>query len=350
MKASYKKHELIFKRPSGTSRGILTTKETWFILLEEDNNYGIGECGLLKGLSFDDVPSYKTRLKWVCENIHFGLDQLLNSLEDFPSIQFGLEQAFLSFSANNPYLLFPSNFTAKESPIEINGLVWMGDKQFMLKQIAEKLESGFSCIKLKIGAIEFNTELALLNLIREKYTKDEIELRVDANGAFKQEEALYKLRQLAEFNLHSIEQPIQQGDWKNMRTLCENTPLPIALDEELIGITSIKQKRELLEIIKPQYIILKPSLVGGFKGSQEWIDLAENLNIKWWITSALESNIGLNAIAQWTYTLDSRLPQGLGTGSLFTNNFDSPLKVKNGNLFYRKDLSWQSDIKEQLCL
>ncbi|GMN08717.1 o-succinylbenzoate synthase [Croceitalea sp. MTPC9] len=349
MRASYKKHELIFKRPSGTSRGVLNTKETWFILLQSDNNYGIGECGLLKGLSFDDVPNYEAKLKWVCENIYLGLEKLLEQLLDFPSIQFGLEQAFLSFSSNNSFELFPSNFTTKESPIEINGLIWMGSKEFMLEQIAEKLESGFSCIKMKIGAIDFDTEFALLSSIREKYSKDEIELRVDANGAFEAKEALSKLEQLSKLDLHSIEQPIKQGKWEMMKQLCNETPLPIALDEELIRITSLEVKSELLKTIQPQYIILKPSLVGGYKGSQEWIALAEQLNIGWWITSALESNIGLNAIAQWTYTMKNPLPQGLGTGSLFTNNFDSPLKVEQGNLYYGKDLSWQSDIKEKLC-
>lgn len=349
MRASYKKHELIFKRPSGTSRGVLKTKETWFLVLNDSHKFGVGECGLLRELSFDDVPNYEAKLKWVCENIHLGLDTLLNQLIDFPSIQFGLEQAFLSFLSNNPYILFPSNFTISESPIEINGLIWMGSKEYMLEQITEKLKSGFNCIKMKIGAIDFNTELSLLSSIREEYGKDKIELRVDANGAFKPKEALSKLKQLAEFDLHSIEQPIRQGNWKAMANLCLRTPLPIALDEELIGITSIAQKSELLETIKPQYIILKPSLVGGYKGSQEWIDLAEKLKINWWITSALESNIGLNAISQWTYTLKSKLPQGLGTGSLFTNNFESPLEVKNGNLYYRNDLSWQTDIKEKLC-
>ncbi|WP_350288711.1 o-succinylbenzoate synthase [uncultured Croceitalea sp.] len=350
MRASYKKHKLIFKRPSGTSRGVLKTKETWFLVVNDGNKFGVGECGLLRGLSIDDVPNYEAKLKWVCENIHLGLDTLINLLVDFPSIQFGLEQAFLSFSSHNPFVLFPSKFTISDSPIEINGLIWMGNKEYMLEQITKKLESGFRCIKMKIGAIDFNTELSLLGSVREKYGKEEIELRVDANGAFKPKEALSKLKQLAEFDLHSIEQPIRQGNWKAMTNLCCKTPLPIALDEELIGISSITQKNELLETIKPQYIILKPSLVGGYKGSQEWIDLAEKLKIKWWITSALESNIGLNAISQWTYTLESKLPQGLGTGSLFINNFESPLEVKGGNLYCRNDLSWQTDIKEELCI
>jgi o-succinylbenzoate synthase len=349
MIASYKRHDLIFKRPSGTSRGVLTTKETWFIVLQKNSKVGIGECGLLRGLSIDDVSGYEDKLKWVCSNISLGLDILLEQLLDFPSIQFGLEQAFLSLKSDATFQLFPSPFIKENSPIEINGLIWMGSKEYMLDQISEKLESGFKCIKMKIGAIDFNTELSLLNSIRENYTKEEIELRVDANGAFKPDEALSKLKQLAQFDLHSIEQPIKQGNWQQMAKLCKETPLPIALDEELIGITSLDKKRELLKTIMPQYIILKPSLIGGFKESKEWINLAEDLNIKWWITSALESNIGLNAIAQWTFTLNNKLPQGLGTGSLFTNNFYSPLMVKNGKLYYRNDLSWQKDIIKHLC-
>lgn len=349
MVASYKRHELIFKRPSGTSRGVLTTKETWFIILHKNGKVGIGECGLLRGLSIDDVPSYEEKLKWVCANVDLGLNKLLEQLLDFPSIQFGLEQAFLSIKSDATFELFPSSFTKEDAPIAINGLIWMGSKEYMLEQIAEKIASGFSCIKMKIGAIDFEEEILLLNSIREKYTKEEIELRVDANGAFAPNEALAKLNILAQFNLHSIEQPIKQGNWQQMSKLCAETPLAIALDEELIGITSLAEKRKLLKTILPQYIILKPSLVGGFKGAVEWMNLAKEFNIKWWITSALESNLGLNAIAQWTYTLKNKLPQGLGTGSLFTNNFDSPLMVKNGKLYYRNDLSWQKDIIKHLC-
>lgn len=349
MKALYKKHELIFKKPSGTSRGILTTKETWFVILKDKEKIGVGECGLLKGLSCDDVPEYEEKLKWVCANISLGLDKLLKELTNFPSIQFGLEQAFLSLKASNPFQLFPSDFTIQNKSININGLIWMGSKDFMLEQIEEKLTAGFNCIKMKIGAIDFDTELSLLASIREKYGKDTIELRVDANGAFTKNDALHKLEQLAKLDLHSIEQPIKQGNWSAMADLCAKKPLPIALDEELIGIFSLTDKSEVLETIQPQYIILKPSLIGGFKGAMEWITLAEELHIKWWVTSALESNIGLNAIAQWTYTLENDMPQGLGTGSLFTNNFESPLKVAQGSLYYRNDLSWQTDLIEQLC-
>ena len=340
MKATYYKYILDFKRPSGTSRGVMITKETWFIVLESSGKQGIGECGILRGLSIDDRPDYEDKLKWACEHIHKGLDYLLNELTKFPSIQFGLEMAFKSLESESKFDLFPSAFTKGEDSIPINGLIWMGDEAFMKTQIQDKIEAGFQCIKMKIGAIDFETELSLLKSIRREFSASDIELRVDANGAFSPDGALDKLKLLSEFELHSIEQPIKQGQFEAMAKLCEETPLPIALDEELIGVFDTNEKAKLLEIIKPQYIILKPSLVGGFQGSIEWINLAEAQQIGWWITSALESNIGLNAIAQWTYTLDNHMPQGLGTGSLFTNNFDSPLTVKNGTLQYHKNLNW----------
>ena len=340
IKASYQKYVLNFKRPSGTSRGVLTEKETWFIILEKEGKKGIGECGILRTLSIDDRPDYEEKLKWVCENIHLGKDKLWEALLEFPSIQFGIEQAFLSLEAENPLLLFPSEFTNGEKSISINGLVWMGDEAFMKLQIDEKLASGFKCIKLKIGAIDFQKELDLLRFIRSNFDAEIIEIRVDANGAFDLNLALDKLNQLTGFELHSIEQPIAKNNTDRMAELCRLTPFPIALDEELIGVFSLAEKEALLEKIKPQYIILKPSLVGGVRGTKEWIDLAEKQNIGWWITSALESNIGLNAIAQWTYTLKNSMPQGLGTGALYTNNFDCPLEVDKGQLWYRKDLKW----------
>ncbi len=340
MIARYHKHILEFKRPSGTSRGILKTKETWFVIIENQGNYGVGECGILRTLSVDDVPEYEKILKWTCDNIHLGLPKLLNQLIAFPSIQFGLEQAFLSLQQSNLFELFPSQFTQGTDTIPINGLVWMGDKRFMKTQIQEKIEHGFSCIKMKIGAIDFETELRLLKSIRKEYSKRDIELRVDANGAFSTESALEKLHILSEFELHSIEQPIKPGQINEMAELCAKSPLAIALDEELIGVFPVTDKEKLIQTIQPQYIILKPSLVGGFKGSEEWMFAADAQNVKYWITSALESNVGLNAISQWTYTLNSKLPQGLGTGSLYTNNIDSPLEVENGALQYNKNLSW----------
>lgn len=342
MKASYIKHILQFKRPSGTSRGIMTEKETWLLKIEENDKIGIGECGLLRSLSFDDQPNYEEKLQWVVENIHLGKETLWEALRHWPSIQFGVEQAFLSLKSENPFILFPSEFTDGKKSISINGLIWMGEELFMKEQIDEKLANGFSCVKLKIGAIDFQTEVNLLKYIRQHYSSNKIELRVDANGGFTTDNALKKLEVLATLDLHSIEQPIKQHQINEMAQLCKTTPLPIALDEELIGVTQLKEKRALLEKIKPQYIILKPSLIGGFKGSMEWIDLAEELSIGWWITSALESNIGLNAIAQWTFTLNNSMPQGLGTGALYTNNIDAPLVVKNGALWYDKNLSWQS--------
>jgi len=340
MKASYKKYTLNFKRPSGTSRGVLTTKETWFLILEEENNFGIGECGILRTLSIDDRPDYEEKLKWTCQNIHLPKDELLAELVEFPSIQFGVEMALLSLQSQDPFQLFPSAFTNGEKGIPINGLIWMGEEAFMHEQIQQKLEQGFSCIKLKIGAIDFDKEIALLQSIRKKYSASEIELRVDANGAFKPHEALQKLQRLSELDLHSIEQPIKQGQFSEMAKLCAKTPLPIALDEELIGVFSVTKKEELLQTIQPQYIILKPSLIGGFKGTQEWIDLAEKQNIGWWITSALESNIGLNAISQFTFMQNSNMPQGLGTGSLYTNNIESPLMVKGEYITYAPEKTW----------
>ncbi|WP_300977127.1 o-succinylbenzoate synthase [Flavobacterium sp.] len=343
MKATYHKYLLDFKRPSGTSRGVMTTKETWFLLLEEDEKWGIGECGILRGLSADDRPDYETKLQWVCENVHLGERALWEALMEFPSIQFGVEMAFLSLKSENPFLLFPSDFTSGTQSIVINGLVWMGEPSFMKAQIEEKIAQGFSCIKLKIGAIDFDKELALLRYIRTHFSENQIEIRVDANGAFDSNEALYKLNQLSDFKLHSIEQPIAKNKAVTMAELCKTTPFPIALDEELIGVFSLADKEQLLKDIQPQYIILKPSFVGGFRGTQEWIGLADKYNIGWWITSALESNIGLNAIAQWTYLQNSKMPQGLGTGALYINNFDCPLEVEKGQLWYRKDANWHFD-------
>ena len=334
MKASYHKYILNFKKPSGTSRGVMIEKETWFIILENNGKKGIGECGILRGLSIDDRPDYKDKLRWVCKNIHLGKDLLWENLIEFPSIQFGIEMAFLSLQSENPFLLFPSDFTKGKKSITINGLVWMGNPEEMLLQIQEKIATGFSCIKLKIGAIDFDKELELLRYIRLKFSPKQIEIRVDANGAFDSNLALYKLNQLSEFKLHSIEQPIKKNNTDSMSELCKNSPIPIALDEELIGVFTLQEKENLLLKIMPQYLILKPSFIGGFRGTLEWIKLAEKHNIGWWITSALESNIGLNAIAQFTFSQNNSMPQGLGTGGLYTNNFDCPLEVCDGQLWY----------------
>ncbi|MFT4942626.1 MAG: o-succinylbenzoate synthase [Candidatus Paceibacteria bacterium] len=341
MKAHYKKHILEFKMPSGTSRGILKTKETWFIILEDEGGHGFGECGMLRGLSIDDRPDYEERLQWVCANIHLGMQELYAALTEFPSIQIGVEMAFMSLQSDDPFQIYPSAFSKGEASIAINGLIWMGDKAFMKQQISVKLKQEFRCIKMKIGAIDFDTELTLLKNIRQEFPASEIEIRVDANGAFSPQDALEKLKRLSDFELHSIEQPIAPKQWDEMAILCKESPLDIALDEELIGVFSVEDKTALLQHINPQYIILKPSFIGGFTGSDAWIDCAEVQQIKWWITSALESNVGLNAISQYTFTKNSTLPQGLGTGSLYTNNIGSPLEITQGTLQYNPIKKWK---------
>jgi o-succinylbenzoate synthase len=340
LKAIFKKYVLTFKQASGTSRGILKTKETFFLFLENQESEGIGECGLFRGLSVDDRADYEEKLKWTCEHINLGQEVLLDELKEYPSIQFGLEQAFLSLISKNKFELFDTPFVHGNEPIPINGLVWMGNPEFMQKQLENKLKSGFRTIKMKIGAIDFEQECEILGFVRQRFSASEIELRVDANGAFTPDEAMQKLEKLATFDLHSIEQPIKQGQISEMVKLCSQTPLPIALDEELIGVFTKEGKENLIKEIKPQYIILKPSLVGGINGSNEWISIAAKYNVDWWITSALESNIGLNAIAQYTSSLKPTMPQGLGTGGLFLNNVDAPLSVRNGNLWYHSSKRW----------
>ncbi|WP_312133626.1 o-succinylbenzoate synthase [Empedobacter sp.] len=344
MKASFEPYILKFKNPSGTSRGVLTEKLTYLFTLEEDGKEYVGECGLFKGLSFDDRPDYEEKLQWVCDNIDLGVDELWRELREWPSIQFGVEQAFQSMSANrynenytdklNPDL-YESAFSTGDQGIQTNGLIWMGSIDFMREQIKEKLAIGFNCIKLKIG-VDWENEHKIIQQLRQDFSAEQLELRVDANGGFTFEEAKVVLQQLAELKIHSIEQPIKAGQIDLMTELCATTPTPIALDEELIGIVHQKDKFKLLEKIKPQFIILKPSLVGGIRGSLEWINAADTYEIPFWITSALESNIGLNAIAQWTAILYPEMPQGLGTGGLFTNNFPSRLELRGEYLFRNK--------------
>ncbi len=333
MKARYSKKTFHFKRPSGTSRGILTEKHAWFLEVwheEQPEIVGIGECSIIPGLSpdFVDFESYERKLTEVC-------DDLSIDLTNWPSIQFGLETALLDLKNGGKGVIFENGFVEGKRHIPINGLIWMGDADFMQEQIEAKLSEGFTTIKLKIGAIDFQAEIELLTSIRKRYSKDEITLRVDANGAFSLHEAEEKLSALAKLDIHSIEQPIKQGQWEEMHKLCQSTPLPIALDEELIGINTTAEKIALLDTIQPQYIILKPSLHGGIVGTKEWIELAEDRNIPWWITSALESNIGLNAICQLTAEYDNNLPQGLGTGSLYTDNIPSGLSVLDGKIFLK---------------
>lgn len=334
MKARFSKYILNFKRPAGTSRGILTQKETYILEISDGDKKGIGECALFRGLSYDDTPDYEEKLNWLCQNINQDRESLKHELLHYPSLWFGYEQAMnnLSLGADR---YFENDFTKGGDSIKINGLIWMGSVDFMKEQIQEKLSQNFDCIKLKIG-VDWEQEKAVLSELRKAYPKEVLELRVDANGAFTPQQATEVLNALHSLGIHSIEQPIKAGNWEQMRQLCQQTPTSIALDEELIGIIDLDKKIQLLNTISPQYIILKPSLVGGFSGTDEWISLAEERNIGWWITSALESNIGLNAIAQYTYSKCPKIPQGLGTGSLFTNNFPTPLILKGDKLRFKR--------------
>ena len=341
--ADWIKHILSFSRPSGTSRGILHSKPTWYILLRDRFSgqlQGIGECSPIEGLSIDNLDEIEDKLTEVCADISAGTFSFSEDLNNFPSIEFGVEIALKDLEHSEPGILYPSSFTEGDRGIYINGLIWMGDMDFMRSQIQEKLANNCSCLKLKIGALDFAQECDLIADLRSHFNSDLLEIRVDANGAFAADEALEKLNILAQYNLHSIEQPIKPRQWQVMAELCKKSPIPIALDEELIGILDKNQKEDLLSSINPQYIILKPSLLGGFSKAQEWIDLAEQKSIAWWITSALESNIGLNAISQWTASLNTTLPQGLGTGTIYSNNISSPLKLKGNKLYYDKMLDW----------
>ena len=339
LSARYITLDFNFKFPAGTSRGVLLHKPSSFLILEKDGLTGIGECSTIPGLSIDPMDSFDSKLVDLCRLLNNGQEPDSIDLEEYPSIAFGLETALLDLAAKGSECLFPSAFTEGNAGIPINGLVWMGDKVFMQKQIKEKIEAGYQCIKLKIGANDFNTELEILTAIRQQFSSEDIEIRLDANGAFHPQEALEKLNKLSVFGIHSIEQPIRQQQFDAMADICARSPIPIVLDEELIGVKPWNMDA-LLQKIKPAYIILKPSLLGGFKPSEEWIRLAEKYNIGWWITSALEANIGLNAIAQWTATLGSPLPQGLGTGQLYHNNIPSPLEIENAKLYYRKENKW----------
>ncbi len=327
---------LHFKQPAKTSRGAYTTRRLWYLHLTNDDcpgREGIGECAPLPDLSCDARPDYETLLRRFCAGIAQRGSWDSAALCDYPSMLFGIETAFRHYERQS-YALWDTPFSRSEAGIPINGLIWMADYERMLAQIETKLASGFRCVKLKIGAIHFEDELRLLRYIRRHFSAGEIELRVDANGAFAPSEALEKLKRLAELDLHSIEQPIRAGQWETMARLTAATPLPIALDEELIGVNDPIEKERLLDTIRPHYIILKPSLHGGLQGANEWIRMADEREIGWWITSALESNIGLNAIAQWCATFDNPRPQGLGTGALFTDNVAMPLSIRRDCLWY----------------
>ena len=346
---------LHFKQPAGTSRGTYTTRRSWFVTLTDDEGrQGAGECAPLPRLSCDDLPDYQQRLQELCEAfcryasraswpdamapwaVIDSDDALLSAFRPYPSMLFGMETAFHQLQAHRS-MLFRTPFSRGEEGIPINGLVWMGTYDEMLSRIEEKIKAGFRCVKLKIGAIEFDKELDLIWHIRNSFGREQIELRVDANGAFSPDSALQRLEQLARYDIHSIEQPIRQGQWLEMARLCRESPLPIALDEELIGVNTTDEKERLLDTIRPAYIILKPSLHGGMAGSHEWIEMARKRGIGSWITSALESNIGLHAIAHLTahlYGPQVRMPQGLGTGLLFTDNIPMPIEIRQDRLWY----------------
>ena len=343
------KRVFTFNFPAGTSRGVLHNKTSWFVSFSIGSKFGIGECSVINGLSpeyiddaqyesslIDTLEALKKEIQNLDGLIHVDLisknSQLYKTTKLLPSIRFGIEMAFLNLFYKD-FVYFENNFSLKNHKIPINGLIWMGDLSFMQSQIDQKIKEGFKTIKLKIGSLDFDTELSILKEIRKKYSKDEITLRVDANGSYSKDVASKVLRELSKLDIHSIEQPIAVGQVKEMSDLCKNTPVPIALDEELILCSEFDDKVRLLEKINPQFIILKPSLHGGIQGCNEWIEIAGKNKIKWWITSALESNIGLNAICQYTFEFNNSLPQGLGTGSLYKDNIESSLKVKNGYIF-----------------
>lgn len=331
--AYYKRYEIHFKVPAGTSRGIYTLRKGWYLFFLEDGKTGIGECGPLPGLSRETTEEVEKVLSDICLKPEKYIENP-DLLRNISSVRFAFEVALTDLRNGGNRILFPSSFTLGKGTIPINGLIWMDTISKMQEQIKEKLKAGFHCIKIKIGHKDFDEEMSLLHEIRETYSFGKVTLRVDANGAFNSENIFQKLKKLESLDIHSIEQPVMAGKWDLMEQICKKSTVPIALDEELIGVNDLKQKKALLDKICPAYLVLKPSLHGGIAGCEEWIHLAEERSIGWWITSYLETNIGLNAIAQWTYTKSVRIPQGLGTGKLFTDNIPSPLKIRNGNLEY----------------
>lgn len=340
MKAAYAPYRLTFKAPAGTSRGILLHKDTYFLKVWDESNpevYGLGECALFKGLSREDTPLYESKLREMCQNIGFGKS---TDLSEYSSLQFGLETALCDLSNGGRRVVVDTPFVHGETTIPINGLVWMGSFDEMSARIEEKLLAGFTTIKLKIGAIDFESELELIRQLRGRFSSETLTIRVDANGGFSPEEALPKLNRLAAYGIHSCEQPIKPNQWAEMRKICAESPIHIALDEELIGITDPMQMFMLLREIAPQYLIIKPSLMGGFAGAQEWLKMAKMTNTGAWFTSALESNVGLNAIAQVVAKFNPLIPQGLGTGALYTNNIESPLYQKDDYLAYNPEGKW----------
>jgi o-succinylbenzoate synthase len=340
MKAWIKPYELKFMRPVQTSRASYETRRVWFLFLEVKSRIGIGECAPLPGLSHETTEEVEELLRAVTLHPkHFLKNPEVT--QPVSSVHLALESAWLDLQRGGNRVLFPSPFTDGRQGIPINGLIWMGSIPFMQQQIEEKLKAGFRCIKLKIGGQDFEKELAILQAIREQHSPDQLTLRLDANGAFAPNEALQKLQRLAPLHIHSVEQPIAPGQWNEMALLCKKSPVPIAFDEELIGITSSFRKEELLRKIRPQFLVLKPSLHGGFSGCNEWILMANHYHIDWWITSYLESNIGLNAIAQWAFHQQAKGYQGLGTGALYSNNIPSPLAISHESLWSLPERKFQ---------
>lgn len=333
MKVNFEKYILHFNKPVYTSRGELRSKTSYFIHLDDGVNKGVGECSIIPNLSVDNELFIENKIEEVSEFLRNekSLDHL--NWEDFPALKFAFETAMLDLSNGGEKILFKSKFTDGKLSIPINGLVWMGSTKQMFKEALTKIGEGYQVLKFKIGATNFDDELTLIRKIRDKCSGS-IEIRLDANGAFKSSEVLMKLKQLEPLNIHSVEQPIKSEQWEEMASICKLSPIDIALDEELIGIKTYDKKNELLQYIKPQILILKPSLIGGLKEADDWINLAQKHNISWWATSALESNVGLNAIAQWVATKDTKLHQGLGTGLIYSNNFPTRLKILNGQLWY----------------
>lgn len=342
LSASFEKYQLQFIRPVLTSRGAMAVKKGYFVTVSNGQTSGVGECSFIEGLSRDVLPEIENELARVCANIHRWTSIKDEVYQQFPSIVFAVETALLDLKNGGKKQLFVTDFALGKTAIHINGLVWMGTKAFMLEQLQSKLAQGFKCIKIKVGAIEFEEECALIAFIRSHFDETQMEIRLDANGAFKANDVFEKLERLSRFHIHSIEQPIAVNQWSLMKEICDAKIVAIALDEELIYTVDSAAKLNMLDAIAPQYIILKPSLIGGFEKSDEWIQWAEERNIQWWATSALESNIGLNAIAQWVSAKQDILVQGLGTGALYTNNIDSPLVVRGGQLWYDHSLTWKT--------
>lgn len=336
--ATYKEYKLKFKFPARTSKNILYDKKTWYIILKSNNQIGIGECSYISHLSKKSEQQITKKIQEVCSLLNKNIEPeiIINDLKEYPGIKFAIETALIDLKNKGNKILFPSKFTEGKEGIKINGLIWINNKEETLKQIENKISKGFSCIKMKIGSMSFTDEIEIISKIRN-ISKD-IEIRLDANGAFNYNQALEIINALKKFDIHSIEQPIPPGNPIEMKKLCQKSSIPIALDEELIFTTS--DKNLLIETIKPHYIVLKSGLLGGFSDTIEWINIANYYNIGWWITSALESNIGLNAIAQWTYTLKNTFIQGLGTGLLYDNNISSPLLLKGEFLYYNPDIKW----------